>query len=126
MLPIPSAPRNSACCFAPSSTSTPTPSPTTWPRRSRAQTRTTSARAEEVLLAAIDGLGDEKLTGFALRLALTSHVAIPREGEADFLTEAEAVFLHSQPKKSNGKKAPKSTPTKAAPKKPTAKKKTAA
>ncbi len=82
--------------------------------------------AEEVLLATIDGLGNERLTGFTLRLALTSHVAIPREDEADFLTEAEAVFLQSQPKKSNGKKAPKSTPTKAAPRKPTAKKKTAA
>ncbi len=84
--------------------------------------------AEEVLLAAIDSLGDEKLTGFALRLALTSHVAIPREGEVDFLTEAEAVFpqpqLCPQPKKANSKKAGKPTPIKAS--KTAAKKKTAA
>jgi len=80
---------------------------------------------EEVLLAAIDGLGDEKLTGFALRLALTSHVAIPREGEVDFLTEAEAVFLElTQPKKASSKKAGKRAPIRA--EKPAAKKKTAA
>jgi hypothetical protein len=36
---------------------------------------------EEVLLSAIDGLQDDKPTGFALRLALMGHVAIPREGE---------------------------------------------
>ena len=41
--------------------------------------------AEEVLLSVIDGLDDEKLPGFALRLALTGHVDIPREGEIDHL-----------------------------------------
>jgi len=80
--------------------------------------------AEEVLLATIDGLGDEKLTGFVLRLALTSHVAIPREGEVDFLAEAEAIFLQPQPKKASSKKARKPTPIKAS--KTAAKKKTAA
>jgi len=81
--------------------------------------------AEEVLLAAIDSLGDEKLTGFALRLALTSHVAIPREGEVDLLAEAEAVFLEPlQPKKASSKKAAKPTPIKA--KKSAPKKKNAA
>jgi len=81
---------------------------------------------EEVLLAAIDSLGDEKLTGFALRLALTSHVAIPREGEVDFLAEAEATFLQSQtlPKKASSRKA--GTPTAIKARKTTAKKKTAA
>jgi len=69
--------------------------------------------AEKVLLAAIDALGDEKLTGFALRLALTSHVAIPRESEVDFLAEAEAVFLQPQPKRAKSKKARKPTPIKA-------------
>ena len=49
--------------------------------------------AEEILLSTIDGLTDEKLTGFALRLALTGHVAIPRESEFDFLTEAETAFV---------------------------------
>jgi len=82
--------------------------------------------AEEVLLAAIDSLGDEKLTGFALRLALTSHVAIPRDGEMDFLAEAEAVFLQPQPKKASSKKAGKPTPIKATSKKTATKKKTAA
>jgi len=84
--------------------------------------------AEEVLLAAIDGLGDEKLTGFALRLALTSHLALPREGEADFLAEAEALFPlpepRTQPKKASSKKVRKPTPIKA--RKIAAKKKTAA
>jgi len=80
--------------------------------------------AEEVLLAAIDSLGDEKLTGFALRLALTSHVAIPRDGEMDFLADAQAVFLQPQPKKASSKKARKPTPIKA--RKTAAKKKTAA
>ncbi len=82
--------------------------------------------AEEVLLAAINGLGDEKLTGFALRLALTSHVAIPREGEVDYLAEAEALFLQPQPqpKKASSKKAGKPPSVKAS--KTAAKKKTAA
>ncbi len=82
--------------------------------------------AEEVLLAAIDSLGDEKLTAFALRLALTSHVAIPREGEVDFLAEAEALLPQPQPqpKKASSKKAGKPTPIKAT--KTAAKKKTAA
>lgn len=48
--------------------------------------------AEEVLLTTIDGLADDKLTGFAIHLALAGHRSIPKEGEADFLTEAEAIF----------------------------------
>ncbi len=79
--------------------------------------------AEETLLAAIDALADEKLTGFALRLALTSHVAIPREGEVDSLAEAEDVFLQPQPKKTSSRKAAKASPIKA---RKTATKKTAA
>jgi ParB family chromosome partitioning protein len=47
---------------------------------------------EEVLLSVIDGTADGKLTAFALRLALSGHRGIPREGEPDFLAEAEAVF----------------------------------
>jgi ParB family chromosome partitioning protein len=65
---------------------------------------------EEVLLAAIDGTGDDKLTSFAARLALAGHRGIPRENELDFLAEAEAAFL-----------TPKAT-KKAAPKKAAAKK----
>jgi ParB family chromosome partitioning protein len=55
--------------------------------------------AEEVLLATIDTTADDKLTRFAIRLALSGHVSIPRENEPDFLAEAEAVFVPPQPKK---------------------------
>ncbi len=92
----------------------------------RAETRTDKRTAEEVLLAAIDSLADDKLTGFTLRFALTSHVPIPREGEVDFLAEAEAVFLQPQPKKAGSKKAGKPTPIKPTFKKSAPKKKTAA
>ena len=88
--------------------------------------------AEEVLLSAIDGLEDNKLTGYALRLALIGHVAIPREGEFDFLAEAEAAFASPQPTRAASRKPKAKTPTpikaasKSAPKKTAAKKKTAA
>jgi ParB family chromosome partitioning protein len=88
--------------------------------------------AEEVLLSAIDGLEDNKLTGFALRLALIGHMDTPREGEFDFLAEAEAAFAPPRPKNAASKKAKVKTPTpikaasKPAPKKTAAKKKTAA
>ena len=39
--------------------------------------------SEEILLSTIDGLQDDKLTRFALRLVLTAHTAIPRESEID-------------------------------------------
>ena len=54
--------------------------------------------AEEVLLSIIDGLDDEKLPGFALRLALTGHVDVPRDGEIDHLTAAEKLLVPVQPK----------------------------
>jgi ParB family transcriptional regulator, chromosome partitioning protein len=54
--------------------------------------------ADEVLLTVIDGLEDGKLPAFALRLALTSHVDIPREGETDHLIEAEKLIAPAQPK----------------------------
>jgi ParB family chromosome partitioning protein len=60
--------------------------------------------AEEVLLALIEGTGDDKLTSFAVRLALVGHRGIPRENELDFLTEAEAAFLTPKPKKSSAAK----------------------
>ena len=86
--------------------------------------------SEEILLSTIDGLPDDKLTGFALRLVLTGHTPIPRESETDFLTEAEAAFASSQPKKTATKKAKATTPIKAAQKsaakKTTAKKQAAA
>ena len=79
---------------------------------------------EEILLSTIDGLPDDKLTGFALRLVLTAHTPIPRESEIDFLTEAEAAFAPLQPKKTASKKAKTATPIKTAQK--TAAKKTTA
>jgi ParB family transcriptional regulator, chromosome partitioning protein len=79
--------------------------------------------SEEILLSTIDRLPDDKLTGFALRLVLTAHTTIPREGELDLLTEVEAAFAPPQPKKTSNKKATTATPIKAAQK--TAAKKTA-
>jgi ParB family transcriptional regulator, chromosome partitioning protein len=53
--------------------------------------------SEEILLSTIDGLPDDQLTGFALRLVITAHIPIPREGELDFLAEAETAFAPPQP-----------------------------
>jgi ParB family chromosome partitioning protein len=53
--------------------------------------------ATEVLLSVLDGMEDDKLPAFALRLALTGHVDIPREGEADHLMEAAKLFAPAQP-----------------------------
>jgi ParB family transcriptional regulator, chromosome partitioning protein len=86
--------------------------------------------AEEILLATVDGLTDDKLTGFALRLVLTGNIPIPREGEVDSLTEAETAFVPAKPKKTATKTAKAPTPIKAtqktAAKKSSAKKQTAA
>ena len=60
--------------------------------------------AEEVLTSIVDGLEDEKLPSFALRLVLTTHVGIPRKNEIDSLTEAEQVFAPPAPKKPAAKK----------------------
>ena len=84
--------------------------------------------AEEVLLATIDRTADDKLTRFAIQLALTGHLGIPREGDPDFLTEAAAIFTLPQ-KKAKAQKtrnAPVTMPkSKTEPKKP-AKKQVAA
>jgi ParB family chromosome partitioning protein len=70
--------------------------------------------AEEVLLSTIDNLTDSRLTGFTIRLALAGHRGIPREGEFDFLGEAEGVFTPSPPaEEQRPKKAKKPTPIKA-------------
>ena len=74
--------------------------------------------AEEVLLSTIDSLTDEKLTRFALRLALAGHQSIPRESELDFLTEAESVFVPLKPNKPAPKKSTKAKPIKAVAKPP--------
>jgi len=78
--------------------------------------------SEEILLSTIDGLPDDKLAGFALRLVLTAHTTIPREGELDLLTEAETAFAPPQPKKTANKNTKTPTSIKAAQK--TAAKKT--
>ena len=59
--------------------------------------------AEEVLLSAMDGMEDDNLPAFALRLALTGHVEIPREGETDHLIEAEKLFAPAQHKSATKK-----------------------
>jgi ParB family chromosome partitioning protein len=76
--------------------------------------------AEEILSMVLASIPDDKLTGFALRLVLTSHASIPRQGEFDYLADAEAAFLPPPPKKSSKpKKAKAAPPTKEA-KKPVA------
>lgn len=63
---------------------------------------------EEIVLTALDNTADEKLTGFALRLALTDHVSIPCDDEPDPLSEAEAAFAPPPPKSSKPKNTSKS------------------
>jgi ParB family chromosome partitioning protein len=60
--------------------------------------------AEEVLLSTIDNLTDDKLNGFAIHLALAGHRGIPREGEFDFLAEADQAFAQIQPAKEEKRK----------------------
>ena len=55
--------------------------------------------AEEVLLTAIEATADEKLTGFAVRLALAGHRGFPRENEPDLLAEASKAFATPKQKK---------------------------
>ena len=88
---------------------------------------------EEILAGALSQTPDEKLTSFALRLALTGYVTIPRENELDFLAEAEAVFVPPPPAKKKPKankptliKTNTKTSPKAAPKKAVTSKKTVA
>ncbi len=68
---------------------------------------------DEIVLTALDGTADEKLTGLALRLVLSDHVGIPHESQPDLLTDAEEVFAPKKPKvvktKADGSK--KSKPT---------------
>ena len=50
------------------------------------------------MLAALDGIADEKLTSLALRIVLSNHIGTPHENQPDFLTEAEEVFAPKKPK----------------------------
>lgn len=76
---------------------------------------------DEVVLAGLSTTGDEKLTGFALRIVLSDHVGIPRENAPNLLTEAEDVFAPEEPKvaktRSTPAKGSKSVGVKAAVKK---------
>ena len=79
------------------------------------------------MLAALGNTADEKLTSFALRLALTDHLGLPRDTDPDLLSEAEALFVPPQDKPKKASK-PKAAPTlvKPAEKKTIAKKQKAA
>ena len=84
---------------------------------------------DEIVLAALDGTADEKLTGLALRLVLSDQVGIPHESQPDLLTEAEQVFAPKKPKvvkaKADVSKKPKSTTATATAKKEATRKKAA-
>jgi ParB family chromosome partitioning protein len=84
---------------------------------------------DEIVLAALDGIADEKLTGLALRLVLSDHVGIPHESQPDLLTGAEQVFAAKKPKvvkaKADASNKPKPTATKAKAKKEMTRKKAA-
>jgi ParB family chromosome partitioning protein len=68
---------------------------------------------DEIVLAALDGIADEKLAGLALRLLLSDHIGISHKSQPDLLTEAEQVFAPKKPKvvkaKADGSKKPKPT-----------------
>ena len=81
---------------------------------------------DQIVLAALDGTADEKLTGLALRLVLSDHIGIPHEGQPDLLAEVELVFAPRKSRavkaKGNGSSKPKPTAVKASTKKDTGKK----
>jgi ParB family transcriptional regulator, chromosome partitioning protein len=58
---------------------------------------------EEIIQAVLDGTADDKLTGLALRIVLSDHVAIPHESQPDLLIEAEQAFAPNRPKTSKAK-----------------------
>ena len=64
---------------------------------------------QEIVLAALADTTDEKVTSFALRLALTDHLGIPRDTDLDLLSEAEALFAPQQAKPKKASK-PKAAP----------------
>jgi ParB family chromosome partitioning protein len=84
---------------------------------------------DEIVLAALDGTADEKLTSFALRLVLSDHIGILQESQPDLLAEAEQVFAPKKPKtvkaRGDGSSKPKATAVKDSAKKETVKKKAA-
>ena len=63
---------------------------------------------QEIVLAALGDTADDKLTNFALRLALTDHLGIPRDTDPDLLSEAEAAFAPPHVKRSKSRNGTKS------------------
>ena len=84
---------------------------------------------DEIVLAALDGTADDKLTGLALRLVLSDHVGVTHQSQPDLLSEAEQVFAPKKPKvvkaKADGSKKPKPTAAKVPVKKEATRKKAA-
>ncbi len=82
------------------------------------------------MLATIAATADDKLSRFAVRLALSGHFGIPRENELDFLAEADPVFTPPQkeakPRKSAKTPVALSKPSTKAKKRTAAKKQIAA
>jgi ParB family chromosome partitioning protein len=66
--------------------------------------------AEEVLLSAFETLSEDKLTAFAIRLAIAGHRGIPREDEFNFLAEPKT-RLHTTSQGSKAQEAKTITPT---------------
>jgi ParB family transcriptional regulator, chromosome partitioning protein len=67
--------------------------------------------SEEFLLSVADRLEEVQLPELALRLALCSHIRIPKENEIDHLAEVEKVFAPKQAKKPTAKKKSVRKPT---------------
>ena len=95
--------RSCVSCSVRSSTST----RNTFARRSGLKTwltRMSAAAPRKCCWPAIAATADDKLSRFAVRLALSGHVRIPRDDEPDFLTEAES-GVHSSAEE--GRRVPK-------------------
>jgi ParB family chromosome partitioning protein len=67
--------------------------------------------SEEILLSVADRLEEVQLPELALRLALCSHIRIPKENEIDHLAEVEKVFAPKQAKRPTTKKRTVRKPT---------------
>ncbi len=88
----------------------------------------TQQSGDEIVLTALNGTADEKLTGLALRLVLSDHIGITHENQPDLLREAEQVFTPKKPKvnaKADASSKPKPAASKASAKKVTTSRKAA-
>ncbi len=83
---------------------------------------------DEIVLTALNGTADEKLTGLALRLVLSDHIGITQENQPDLLREAEQIYTLKKPKvnaKADASSKPKPAASKASAKKVTTSRKAA-